>query len=125
MHKPIVIFFFLFISQVKLHAQSSYTNPVILSHYDSIEIALMQSNDTTKFNTVLYYYTQSFIIDTVVCSDCLPFNVNEFDVSKYEQFREKNTRYIRKYNKQGFQLTLLSMNELLYKLPIHVVKLTQ
>ena len=124
MFKLKIIFFLLIFCQVKLIAQFSF-NPVILSHYDSIEIALMQSNDTTKFNTVLYYYTQSFIIDTVVCSDCLPFNVNEFDVSKYEQFREKNTRYIRKYNKQGFQLTLLSMNELLYKLPIHVVKLTQ
>jgi cytochrome c-type biogenesis protein CcmH/NrfF len=121
---PLVLLFMVAF-QLKVMSQSAYSNPVILAHYDSTALAWMESNDLIKFNTVVYYYTQSFIVEKLDCENCENSSLNDFDVSKYEQFREKNTRYVRVYPKEGFKLTLLSMSELLYKMPIHTVKLAQ
>ena len=76
-------------------------------------------SDTAKFNTIVYYYTRSFMAEAIDCSDCLSFDPLTFDVSVFEHMRKANERYIRVYDKYGFRLTLLSTAEMQYTLPIH------
>lgn len=96
-----------------------YWPPVLFNHYTTAQLEFMRDNDTLKYRTILYYYTQSFILEPIDCNDCIPFIADQFDINKYEQFRQQSTRYVRVYEKYGFKLTLLSIDELVYKLPIH------
>jgi hypothetical protein len=97
-----------------------YTNPVILKHYTTQDLQWMKANDSIKFKTISYYYTQSFIAEKIIsCDGCREFDPFTFDVFDYERFRQKSTRYERIWLKYGFKLTLLSIDELTYKLPIH------
>lgn len=96
-----------------------FTHPVIAQHYDSLKLATLQQTDTVKFKTIVYYYTQSYIFETVDDNSPTPQLESTFDVSKYEYLRKKDKRFDRYFEKYGFKLTLLSIDELLYKLPIH------
>jgi len=91
-----------------------YTNPVILSHYTVQQLQQIHASDTAKFNAIVYYYTKSFVVEAVACSDCTPQALNTVDVSLYEVHREPHARYERNYIKRGFKLTLLSADELQY-----------
>lgn len=97
-----------------------YSNPVILKHYSVSELQQIESSDSVKFNSIIYYYTQSFFVEKVDCPTCdEEVNLNKFDISKYEYLRKKSERYVRHAEKYGIKLTLLSIDELVYKLPIH------
>jgi hypothetical protein len=97
---------------------NAFQHYVITQHYDSLELATMQQNDTAKFNAICYYYTQSYIFEIAECN-CTPPSSAMFDISQYEYLRKKNVRSERYFEKYGFKLTLLSVNELQYRLPIH------
>lgn len=86
-------------------------NPVILSHYT---VSDLQQVSVQKLAAIYYYYTQSFILDSIGCSECRAFDPVHFDVSQFEQFRKQNERYVREYSKYGYRLTLLSRDELQY-----------
>lgn len=105
-----------------LHVQSqtvsAFQNYAITQHYDSLELADIQQNDTAKFSAISYYYIQSFIFETAECN-CTPPSAETFDVSHYEYLRKKNARSERVFEKYGFKLTLLSINEMPYRLPVH------
>lgn len=89
-----------------------FQNPVILSHYT---VAELQSVTPKKLAAINYYYTESFILDSISCSECRPFNRTTFDVSQFEQFRKQSERYVRTYSKYGYKLTLLSKDEMQYE----------
>lgn len=95
-----------------------FQHPVILQHYDAAQLATLQQTDSLKFKTIVYYYTQSYIFETVDDNSPTPQAESSFDVSKYEYLRKKDKRYERYFEKYGFKLTLLSIDELVYKLPI-------
>jgi len=111
----------------KINAQNNsekdsnpFANPVILKHYSVSELQSIQSTDSIKFNSIVYYYTQSFTIEKVDCPTCEDVTISKFDISKYEYLRKKSERYVRHAEKYGFILTLLSIDELSYQLPIHI-----
>lgn len=118
-------FFVLFFSK-EVMTNTSYengdpfSNPVLLSHYSLQELQQMKLQDSVKFNSIVYYYTQSFIVEKIKCEECPFFDKELFDISKYEHLRKKNLRYQKVFWKQGFKLILLSVDELKYKLPIHL-----
>lgn len=125
--KHLLLIFFCILHFAKINAQTNsekvadpFTNPVILKHYSANELQSIQSTDSTKFNSIVYYYTQSFIIEKVDCPTCENVNISKFDISKYEYLRKKSDRYVRHAEKYGFIITLLSVDELTYKLPIHL-----
>ena len=116
------------ISMVAQHAPANtlidytgkvYLNPVILKHYTSEQLHQMEKQDSLKFKTIVYYYTKSFIVEKITCTECRTFMPQHFDVSAYERFRKKSERYSRIWTKYGFKLTLLSIDELTYKLPMY------
>jgi hypothetical protein len=113
----------LFLFSIALKAQTAsmdpFHNQVILRHYSVQDLQALQQTDTVKFNTICYYYTRSFIFKTVKCNTCPLTTAETFDVSQYEYMRKKNTRYTRHFEKYGFEVTFLSIDELQYKLPIH------
>jgi hypothetical protein len=86
-----------------------FSNPVILSHYTASEL---QQLSPQKLNAITYYYTQSYILDSIACNECRTFDRVHFDVSQFEQFRKQDERFIREYYKYGYRLTLLSRDEL-------------
>lgn len=120
----IAIFFYILCYSAKGQniASNPFENPVILSHYSVQDLQSLQLNDSIKFNRIVYYYTSSFIFEESECNDCSPVSLVNFDVSDYEYLRQKNARYTRNFWKYGFKITLLSINELIYKLPIHYTK---
>lgn len=114
--------FILFCCFLQTKAQISSADPfqnyAIRLHYDSLELATMQQDDPAKLNSILYYYTQSYVFETTECL-CTPPSVDTFDISQYEYLRKRNIRVERYFEKYGFKLTLLAINEMTYRLPIH------
>lgn len=98
--------------------QDPFQNYAVLQHYTTQELSSIQQTDASKFNSICYYYTQSFLLENVTCN-CTPQTLATFDISEYEYMRKKDSRTVRVFEKYGFKLTLLSINELVYKLPIH------
>jgi hypothetical protein len=90
---------------------SPFNNPVILKHYSLTDL---QQVSPKKLAAIDYYYTHSFILDSIACNECRLFDKKNFDVSEFEQFRKENERYVREYTKYGYRLTLLSRDEMLY-----------
>ena len=120
-------FFLLFyLISLYVNAQSPnpdpYQNPVILQHYSVQDLQSLQQTDSVKYNTIIYFYTQSFIFENDTCN-CIPLSVTNFDISQYEYLRKKNKRFTRHFEKYGFTVTFLSIDELVYKLPIHLSQL--
>lgn len=125
--KHLLLIFFCILYFAKINAQTnlekvvdSFTNSVILKHYSVSELQQIQTTDSVKFNSIVYYYTQSFTIVKVDCPTCDEIEISKFDISDYEYMRKKNERYVRHAEKYGFIITLLSVDELTYKLPIHI-----
>jgi hypothetical protein len=114
-----LIFFCCFL-QTKAQTGSSdpFQNYAIRLHYDSLELLTIQQSDPSKFNSIQYYYTQSYEFETTECL-CTPSSADTFDISQYEYLRKKNVRVERYFEKYGFKLTLLAINEMTYRLPIH------
>lgn len=99
-------------------AVNPFQNYAIRLHYDSLELVSIQQNDSAKFNAICYYYTRSFLFETTECL-CTPPSADTFDISQYEYLRKRNVRIERHFEKYGFKLTLLAINEMPYRLPIH------
>lgn len=119
-----------FVSAI-LHAQNqilvtdkgnALQNKVLLKHYSSGELQQIKQYNPQKYNTIVYYYTKSFKVEKITCSDCKEFDPELFDVSEYERFRKKDVEFTRVFYKYGFTLTLLPIAELEYKLPIHLIQ---
>lgn len=100
-------------------ANNLLQNPVVRLHYDSLELAGMQQSDSVKYNAIRYYYTQSFLYEITGDCSCTPPAASSFDVSHYEYLRKRDVRVERYFEKYGFKLTLLSIQEMPYRLPIH------
>jgi hypothetical protein len=83
-----------------------------------MELASIQQNNPAKFNSILYYYLQSYEFETTDCL-CTPPSADTFDISQYEYLRKRNVRVERYFEKYGFKLTLMAINEMPYRLPIH------
>jgi hypothetical protein len=98
-----------------------YSNPVILAHYPFEKLQNIQAIDSVKFNTIVYYYTQSFMVEKIDCFDCIQTDLSTFDISKYEYLRKRSERFTREFPKQGFKITLLSIDEQAYKLPYQLL----
>lgn len=108
------------VGQTTAKKNDPYSNPVILKHYSVSELQQIEASDSVKFNSIIYYYTQSFFIEKVDCPTCEEeVDINKFDISKYEYLRKRSERFVRDAEKYGIKLTLLSIDELVYKLPIH------
>jgi hypothetical protein len=120
------VFFILLLSIATLKGQivsNPYQNSIILNHYSVQDLQSIQQTDSVKFKTICYYYTQSFVFEQTECIGCTStITINEFDISQYEYMRQKNKRFTRYFEKYGFKVTFLSIDELSYKLPIHYTK---
>jgi len=131
MTKAYVLGFFLLINlSISLYGQTAVTtqpvkdpfsNPVILSHYPIAKLQNIQAVDSVKFNTIVYYYTKSFIVEKIDCVECISTDLSTFDISKYEYLRKRTERFTRDFPKQGFKITLLSIDEQEYKLPYQLL----
>jgi hypothetical protein len=82
-----------------------------IAYLDSVK------QDSVKFKQLDYYFKKSFILEYIACSNCQKFDPTFFSVLPYEMFREGKSRYVRVYDKYGFKLTLLSLDELEFVLP--------
>lgn len=94
-------------------------NKVILKHYSRSQLNDLKLTDSLKYNTILYYYNDSYILTQIPCTECVAFDINNFDVSWVEKLRKKTTRVEYTFDKYGIKVLLLSIDELVYKLPIH------
>ncbi|HTL82722.1 MAG TPA: hypothetical protein VL651_13505 [Bacteroidia bacterium] len=116
-----ILLFSLFFLAGKINSQTTLADsaasfPVISQHYTNADL---QQMDSTKLKTIIYYYTQSFTVTPIACTDCVPFDSVNFDVSQYEAVRQWNTTYARDYDKYGFRLTLVPIKDMQYRMPIY------
>jgi hypothetical protein len=82
----------------------------------------MEANNPVKYNAITYYYTQSYIVESIECTNCVPADPAYFDIAAYETLRKKSERVVMTYKKYGIRLTLFSIDELKYKLPTQELK---
>lgn len=120
-----IIWFATSFSFVKAQDTTSFSykskaNKVILKHYSFNQLQELKAIDSVKFNTIHYYYKNSFIINTIPCTDCIAFDLSDFDVTWVEKLRKKSNRVEYTFDKYGFKVILLSIDELVYKMPIHL-----
>jgi hypothetical protein len=99
-----------------------FSNPVILSHYSVSDLNQIYQSDSLKFKTIEYYFTKSFIVEAISCTECRDFNPSTFDVSLFEYLRIKTQRFERTFTKYGFKLILLSIDELEYQTPVQQIE---
>lgn len=121
---PVTVSLFIFLSWNKLSAQTvaeAMTHPVIMKYYTQEQLLEIEANDSTELKSIIYYFTQSFTVIPIECDDCLPFDSLNFDIMKFEYLRQKEQTYIRTFDKYGFKLILLPVNQLPYVYAIHQV----
>lgn len=108
-------------------AQTTVNNQIfdarLLNHYSEEELSLMKTEAPDKYTATVYYYTQSYTIEITDCFDCTPIDKSTFDVAKYENLRKLDEITVFKNVKQGFTLYLTPINQLEYKLPIHLARI--
>lgn len=93
-------------------------------HYSASEIQQMKSASPEKYTSLDYYYNRSFIIEGSLREGAIFLDpYTDFDVSKVEHLRHTTERISFPYRKSGYTITLLSIEELEYRLPIHEFKL--
>jgi hypothetical protein len=121
----IVIGVFLFLHGNVMNGQTTAAaamqHPVILKYYTPAQLTYMEQNDTAELASIIYYFTKSFIVVPIECTDCIPFDSTNFDVTKYEHLRLRDDTYIRTFDKYGFKLILVPINQLPYQYAIHSV----
>lgn len=117
---------FQFVLYTPAQAQSStdpFSNPVILKYYSATDLQEIQQCCPEKFQTITYYYTQSFIVEPIACSECTPIDLHNFDISQYEYLRKTDELFTRDFDKYGFRLTLLPISQLTHRTPMQQDKL--
>ena len=120
-----LIFLFLLGFSFHANAQSNTSTPhlpgmaTLRAAYTATELEEMAYLAPGKFEAIRYYYTGSYILTPVKCDDCAPLDLAHFDIRKYERLRQKDSRYVAQDPKHGMTITLLSVQELAYQLPIH------
>jgi hypothetical protein len=97
------------------------THPVIMKYYTPEQLQYLEQHDTTELKSIIYFFTQSFIVTPIQCGDCVPFDSLNFDIMQYEHLRQKDQAYIRTFDKYGFKLVILPVNQLPYVYGIHQV----
>lgn len=120
MRKSVLFFIFGFattFSFSQTDATQAKADQRIRKHYTDERIDELKSKNPDKWKVVEYYYTKSYIIIQDTCSTCSPFNIDDFDISKYEKYRMENERWEHYFIKQRVKLILLSINELEYLTP--------
>ena len=106
------------------HAQSTSLNissfdSRLLLNYSEKELMEMSDIESEKFQKISYYYLNSYTIENIQIDEQVPFDINQFDISKYEKFRHK-TDVIEKLDfKRGVKISLIPIDSMEYKLPIH------
>ncbi len=92
--------------------QKALNNPVIMTYYTAEQLQTLDQTDSSALNDIIYYFTQSFIVEPIDCFECLPFDSSAFDISKWEYLRLDSTVYTREFTKYGFTLTLYPVSQL-------------
>jgi hypothetical protein len=90
----------------------------LLNHYSKAEIEEIKNLDSLKLQSLVYYYTSSFIFEKISCEECLPFESENFDVSEYENRRKEEVNFTFSNYKFGFKVTLISKKDMTFKYPL-------
>ncbi len=92
----------------------------LLKYYSVEELDEMRINRPTELKSYEYYFQNSYIIETVAGTDCVDYDLANFDILGYEASRSWNSRItIDLSGKHCIRIILLSTAELEYKLTIH------
>jgi hypothetical protein len=104
-------------------AAQAAQHPAIMKYYTLAQLENLEQLDTAELNSVVYYFTKSFIVEPIQCTECLPFDSASFDITKYEYLRQADQTYIRTFDKYGFKLILFPVSAMPYYYAIqHVPK---
>lgn len=92
----------------------------LLVHYSAAELNEMRLSEPDKFKACLYYHTESYNVRELQNGEPLSIDLNTFDITPYERFRHPTETVIKTNWKKGFSIQLISIDQLVYKLPIHL-----
>ena len=101
------------------------SNPVILKYFNPQQVENMRLNDTLAYNTLIYVLTESFSLEKLTCTDCSETDLQFIDVMDWEYLRKNNETVTAEFPKYGFKITLVPVEEMKYRLPVHFHKLNQ
>lgn len=103
--------------------QEALNNPVIMHYYTAEQLQEIAAADTNELNAIVFYFTESFRVDSVECFDCVQSDLSMFDITKFEHLRQQDSVYTREFTKYGFTLTIYPVSALPYEYAIHQVPL--
>lgn len=101
--------------------ERALNTPIIMHYYTAEQLQELAAADTNEFNSLVFYFTASFKVEPVECSDCIPFDSAMFDITRFEHLRHQDTVFVREFTKYGFRLTIYPVNSLPYQYAIHSV----
>lgn len=91
-------------------------HPIITQKYSNKELEKFYYEDTLKFKHIIIYFFDSFEINNLKTNKTENSNINyskeTFDISKYDIYRKEDEDYIRFFEKEGFELRLISKNKM-------------
>ncbi len=113
LNKMSVILFISFFGNRAI-AQNLVYNPGILMNYPANYLDSVRTADFDRFSYLVIKYMKSYKIDTLTAlpKEYDPFYLAGFNLRDYEHNRLPAERFVRKYDKYGFVLTLLSEAEI-------------
>jgi len=91
----------------------------LLVHYTVDELDEMQINFPEKYAAVRYYHLKSYIVEPLEGFD-LTVDLNTFDISPFERYRHQTETVVKTDWKKGIRITFIPVQDLEYKLPIHL-----
>lgn len=109
---PFILYFLVSVVGYTQSDAEVYSSRAIHKHYTERDLKAMKNMSPEKFITVKHLFLNSFILETFVCSGCVPFTPGLYDVMQHNHLRETDNRVTLSDSVMGYHITLLSQNEL-------------
>lgn len=95
-------------------------NRTVIKYYPGFLLHEIDAAEPDKIDLIRYYFTESFIVTDLSCSDCRVdfdefFNYYLFDVSQFENLRLQQAQNTFVF-KEKFEVTLVSLDDVLVNL---------
>lgn len=126
----LLIFIFSFFINKSIFSQidllRAKNHPIITQKYSNEELEKLYYEDTLKFKHIIIYFFESYNVVNKKnqYTENLSTNYSNefFDVYPYEIYRKEDEDFYRHFEKQGFELTLISKSKMKELINSYVLK---
>lgn len=111
-------------SQVDLLRAKNH--PIITQKYSNKELEKLYYEDTLKFKHIIIYFFESYTVVNKKTqhteNPSYNYSKESFDVSSYDIYRNEEEDFYKHFEKEGFELTLISKSKMKALINSYVLK---